>query len=302
MTQVPVSSSVSWLDGARPQTLVLSMTPVAVGVIYAHVIYGDIEAIPIIAALTAAILIQITTNLANDAADGGHGADAAKRLGPPRLVGSGAKSARQVWGGAVATSILAFACGAIAVAYGGLPIAAIGLASLLAAWGYSYGPWPISASPLGELFVVAFFGVVATAGTVWLAVHRIDATALLVGAVIGLPAAAVLTVNNHRDRAQDQAAGRRTLAILLGPSATVWLYLTELLAAAVLTAVALEPIHWSGTVVAAFAIGTALVLGRGLMVTPISRAMNEMLAMTVRYQLALAAGIIIVLLIRFAMI
>ena len=51
------------------------------------------------------------------------------------------------------------------ILHGGWPIALIGALSLAAGWAYSGGPWPISYSSLGELFVWLFFGVVAVAGS-----------------------------------------------------------------------------------------------------------------------------------------
>ncbi|MDE2375770.1 1,4-dihydroxy-2-naphthoate octaprenyltransferase [Bradyrhizobium sp.] len=296
MTTLASTGSIgTWVLGARPRTLALSVTPVAVGLAYAAAMYGAIDPIPIIAALASAIFIQITTNLANDSADGGRGADKSERLGPVRLVGAGIMSAPQVRRGAIVTSLVAVAFGAVAVAYGGAPILAIGLASLLAAWGYSYGPWPISASRFGEVFVILFFGVVATTGIVWLGVHRVDATSALLGIATGLPAAAVLTVNNHRDRVQDAASGRRTLAMYLGPRGTPFLYAVELAAAAAIAGVALWPINRAGAVIAVAAFGFALYLGHQLARAPISRALNAMLSATVHFQVGLAAAIVAVL-------
>jgi 1,4-dihydroxy-2-naphthoate octaprenyltransferase len=287
----------TWVLGARPRTLALSATPIAVGLVYAAVTYGRLAAVPVIAALASALFIQITTNLANDSADGGRGADRSdQRLGPVRLVGAGIMSAAQVRRGAIVTSLVAAAFGIVAVAYGGALILAIGTASLLAAWGYSYGPWPISASRFGEVFVIAFFGVIATTGIVWLGAHRVDATSALLGLAIGLPAAAVLTVNNHRDRVEDAISGRQTLAMYLGPAATAYLYVLELGSAAVIAGFALWPINRAGVVVAAAAFGVALYLGHHLARTPISRALNTMLSATVHFQIGLAAGIIAVLL------
>jgi 1,4-dihydroxy-2-naphthoate polyprenyltransferase len=286
----------TWVLGARPRTLALSVTPIAVGLVYAAVVYGRLATIPVVAALASALFIQITTNLANDSADGSRGADRSERLGPVRLVGAGMMSAAQVRRGAIVTSLVATAFGIVAVAYGGAPILAIGTASLLAAWGYSYGPWPISARRFGEVFVIMFFGVVATTGIVWLGVHHFDSTAALLGLAIGLPAAAVLTVNNHRDRAEDAISGRQTLAMFLGPAATAYLYVLELAGAAVIAGFALWPINRAGIVVAAAGVGVAVYLGHQLARTPISRALNAMLAATVHFQIGLAAGIIAVLL------
>ncbi|MFN3885152.1 MAG: 1,4-dihydroxy-2-naphthoate octaprenyltransferase, partial [Rhodocyclaceae bacterium] len=78
------------------------------------------------------------------------------------------------------------------------------------------GPRPISHTPFGEIFVWLFFGVLAVAGSHWLQAERLSPAALLVGAALGFPAAAVLLVNNLRDVDADTAAGRITLAAVLG--------------------------------------------------------------------------------------
>jgi 1,4-dihydroxy-2-naphthoate octaprenyltransferase len=102
----------------------------------------------------------------------------------------------------------------------GWPILVGGAVSILCGWLYSSGPRPIAATPFGELFVLVFFGFFAVGGAYWLAIGRLDAVALVAGAALGLFAAAVLLVNNHRDRVEDVCKGRRTLAIVLGPRAT----------------------------------------------------------------------------------
>jgi 1,4-dihydroxy-2-naphthoate octaprenyltransferase len=115
---------------------------------------------------------------------------------------------------------LAFLMGIGLAAVGGWPIVALGLASLVAGAAYSGGPRPLSHLPLGELFVFLFFGLAAVGGSYYLQAQEITARALLAGAVMGLPAAAVLVVNNYRDRHTDARAGRRTLAVLLPAKAS----------------------------------------------------------------------------------
>jgi 1,4-dihydroxy-2-naphthoate octaprenyltransferase len=101
--------------------------------------------------------------------------------------------------------------------------------SIAAGWAYTGGPWPIAYTPLGEVVVVAFFGLGAVCGTYWLCAAQLDSPALVAGMAIGLFASAVLTVNNHRDAEADARIGRRTLAIKAGPRLTTWIYAGQML-------------------------------------------------------------------------
>ncbi|MGA8469110.1 MAG: UbiA family prenyltransferase, partial [Pseudolabrys sp.] len=91
-------------------------------------------------------------------------------------------------------------------------------------WAYTGGPMPIAYSPLGELFVVIFFGLGAVCGVYWLCTGTLNAATVETGLAIGLLAGAVLLVNNHRDAEADARVGRRTLAIVAGPSFTTLIY------------------------------------------------------------------------------
>jgi len=108
----------------------------------------------------------------------------------------------------------------------GLPVAmargpamvAVGAASLLAGWAYTGGPFPLAYHGLGDLFVISFFGLVATAGTSFALGGALDPPTLLVGLGVGLLCDNILVANNARDLDTDLAAGKRTLAVRLGPA------------------------------------------------------------------------------------
>lgn len=213
---VPLRGWRLWWTAARPRTLPLAATPVLAGTALAWAegaapVWG-----PLLATLAAALLIQVGTNLHNDAADFEGGNDGADRLGPLRVTAAGWATAAQVRGAARTAFGTALLLGVYLVIVGGWPILAIGLASLLAGYAYSGGPRPISHTPFGEIFVWIFFGLVAVAGSYWLQSARLTPAALVAGAALGFPAAAVLMVNNLRDVQSDLRAGRRTLAAVLG--------------------------------------------------------------------------------------
>ena len=219
----------AWWLAIRPKTLSVCAVPVVFGTALAYFEQGHLLWWPALAALLAAMLIQIGTNLYNDVGDFERGADTAERLGPPRATAQAWLSARAVRRGARAAFALALLMGAALVAWGGWPILLIGIASLISGWAYTGGRWPIAYSPLGELFVLMFFGVVAVGGTYYLQTFSLSFAALLAGVMLGSFAAAVITVNNTRDIPTDAVVQKRTLAVRLGRSAMNTVYALELL-------------------------------------------------------------------------
>jgi 1,4-dihydroxy-2-naphthoate octaprenyltransferase len=218
-----------WWVAIRPRTLSISATPVLVGTALAVAEGAAANWPAMLAALCCALLIQAGTNLHNDAADFERGTDRSDRIGPPRVTAAGWAHPTSVRRAASISFALAFLLGTYLVAVGGWPILAAGVASLIAGWSYSGGSRPISHSPLGEIFVLLFFGLVAVTGSHWLQRGAWSPAAVLAGVAIGLPAAAVLLINNYRDLDSDVRGGRRTLASVLGRRNARRLYLTLML-------------------------------------------------------------------------
>jgi 1,4-dihydroxy-2-naphthoate octaprenyltransferase len=179
--------------------------------------------------LAVAVSLQIGVNYANDYSDGVRGTDR-DRVGPQRLVGSGRAKPRTV----LTVALVFFALAAIA---GGILVwrteqwwlLAVGAVCLVAGWFYTGGKRPYGYLGLGELAAFVFFGVVPTAGTMYVQVLDVNVEAWLAGAAAGLFAAAVLVANNARDRERDRVHGKRTLAVLLGGVGTRVLYVVLML-------------------------------------------------------------------------
>jgi 1,4-dihydroxy-2-naphthoate polyprenyltransferase len=220
----------AWMTAARPRTLSLSTTPVVVGAALAWAMQRQLNWRAVAAAFVGSMLIQIGTNMHNDAADSKRGGDGPDRVGPLRAVASGLLDGAAVNRAACACFALAALIGVYLIWVGGWPIFALGVASILSGWAYTGGPFPIAYTPFGELFVVAFFGLAAVDGTYWLCTGTIGAAAVWAGLALGLLTGAVLLVNNHRDTEADARVGRRTLAIMAGPAATTWIYAVLMLA------------------------------------------------------------------------
>jgi 1,4-dihydroxy-2-naphthoate octaprenyltransferase len=277
-----------WWTAARPRTLTLATAPVLAGTALAWAEGAPFVWGAALAALLAALLIQIGTNLHNDAADFERGNDRPDRLGPLRVTAAGWASAAQVRAAARGVFAFALLLGCYLVAVGGWPILAIGCASLVAAQAYSGGRHPISHSPYGELFVWVFFGLLAVVGSHWLQAAALSPLAFLVGAAVGLPAAAVLLVNNLRDLDADVRAGRRTLAAVLGDRGARRAYAVMMLA----PYAALPPLAEAGlggAWLAALSLPAAIALARQLRGGIAGPALNLVLARTAQCALAFAA-------------
>src|SRR5207248_10896981 len=100
---------------------------------------------------------------------------------------------------------------------GGWPIAAIGIASIVAAYAYTGGPYPLAYHGLGEVFVMIFFGFVAVGGSFYLQRLTLDGSAWIGGFAVGSLAVVILAINNLRDIDNDRASNKRTLAARFGP-------------------------------------------------------------------------------------
>ena len=214
------------LLAARPKTLPAAVVPVWAGCVLAWKLTGELHVALALCTLAAALCIQIATNFFNDAIDHRKGADTADRLGPVRVTARGLMEPARVMRWALGFCVAAAVFGAVLASARGWPVIAIGIPSLLLAYGYTGGPFPLAYRGLGELFVLIFFGWIAVAGTVFIQTGAWPHEAWLLGTQAGLLAAVLISINNLRDRAEDAGTGKRTLAVRLGPRyavAIVWL-------------------------------------------------------------------------------
>ena len=238
-----ISRTQAWILAARPKTLTAALAPVAAGTgLAAH--HGVMAWGPALAALVGALLIQVGTNLAYDYYDFVRGGDTADRVGPVRVTQAGILAPHVVKRGMVITLGAAMLVGVYLVSVGGWPIVWIGLASVACAVLYTGGPFPLAYHGLGDVFVFVFFGLVAVAGTYYVQGHSWPVDAFLVGASLGALNTALLVVNNLRDIGTDERAGKRTLAVRIGPGATKGEYILLLVVALVIPVIGWRVLAW----------------------------------------------------------
>ncbi len=217
-----------WLTGTRPRTLPAAVVPVLIGTGVA-LGYSRFSWWRALLALVVALALQVGVNFANDYSDGVRGSDA-KRVGPVRLVAAGLAPPRQVLLAALGCFFVAGLAGLALAAVTSWWLVAVGAGCVAAAWFYTGGPRPYGYSGLGEVFVFAFFGVVAVAGTAYVQMDRLSWLGLAASVPAGLLACGLLMVNNLRDIKTDTQAGKRTLAVMLGDARSRAAYVATLLA------------------------------------------------------------------------
>ena len=273
----------AWMLAARPHTLGVTLSGVLAACTLAWHQKGGLDWPVAIVTFLAAILIQIATNLFNDAGDYESGIDRGERLGPDRAVAKGWLGTRQVKQAGLGCLALAFVLGVYLVVVGGWPIVLLGLVALFCGWAYTLGPAPISHGPLGEIFVWVFFGLAAVLGTYYLQTGTLSRQIWILGHMMGAFASAVMLVNNTRDAASDVLAGKYTQAVRIGLPACRLLY-AGMLAVPYLLALS-QARHWAH-VLPHLTLPLAVLLVYRMATWPPSKRYNWLLARTAHLQLA----------------
>lgn len=203
----------AWILAARPKTLSAAVVPVMAG---AALVRVPLKWGLLACTLLGAVLIQIATNYINDALDFRKGADTSERLGPTRVTSAGLLSSNAVLLAAYVCLGGAAICGVPLIIHAGWPLLAIGVASIVAAYAYTGGPYPLAYRGLGEIFVIAFFGIVAVCGTYFVQTLQWSRDAVIAGIGVGCLATVLLVINNLRDVASDRVSDKRTTVVRFG--------------------------------------------------------------------------------------
>ncbi len=213
-----------WLNATRPKTLPAGLAPVMIGGALAyHDNSFSLQLFLLMSVLS--VLIQILTNFINEIYDYKKGADNQDRLGPQRAVASGLIFVKQMSVVSIILATIIFASGMILVYHSGWIILVIGILSLLFAYSYTGGPYPLAYHGLAEPFVFVFFGVIAVNASYFVLTGRITEISIIASIMPGLLSTNLLLVNNLRDVDTDEPIGKYTLAVKIGKENSRHLYL-----------------------------------------------------------------------------
>ena len=225
-----------WIEAARPQTLIASISPVLLGTIigldahqlpyylnqYTSFPRQGFHPLIFLSSLLFALCIQIGTNFANDYIDFMKGADTLDRKGPRRLVQSGLISINKMRKATIGVFVVAGIIGAYLTIVGGWQVGILALCAIIFGYIYTGGPFPLGYLGLGDLFVLIFFGPVAVASVSFLQTGLISKVAIFAGFGPGLISTALIAMNNVRDISGDTHVNKKTLPVRFGKKFGIW--------------------------------------------------------------------------------
>ncbi len=233
----------AWIEAFRLRTLPLALSSIILGSFLAAYNQQFNLTVFVLAVLTT-LFLQVLSNLANDYGDTVNGVDNAERKGPKRALQQGNITLSQMKMAIMVFIILSLVTGIALLLcskatlgnYGFVWMLLLGIIAIIAALKYTMGKNPYGYAGFGDVFVFIFFGLVGVIGTFYLQTGIVSMKELLPALSIGFFSTGVLNLNNTRDRENDAAFGKRTLAVIMGAS-RIKIYHLFLLFAGMLSAI-----------------------------------------------------------------
>lgn len=285
-----------WIYATRPHTLGASIAPMLIllGALVRSQEGLRTWGFPYLLALIVAVFAQISSNLANDYFDFVGGKDTDERIGFERLLSSGEATPHEMLIALVIALVVTIISGVLFSWIAGWWVIIVGCVVVLAALGYSAGPYPLSHHGLGDIAVVLFYGLVPVIVPYVALIGRPTLSVFLYALGIGIWEANILVCNNYRDYTEDLRSGKRTLVVRLGEQSGPWLYALNSFLAFVSLSIGFilyAPPQWQYGWIA------FLSIAMGWLTFRVSRkrgsALNEMLKETNLFSVIIAIGILL---------
>jgi 1,4-dihydroxy-2-naphthoate octaprenyltransferase len=291
----------AWLRAIRYHSFTASIIPILIGSSLALIDRAFSWPL-VIAMLVASVACHAGANMTNDYFDYRKGVDNEHNLGPHKVIQLGLLTAGQVRNGMIVAFSLATLLGVYIVLSTDWRVFALALASLCAAFFYTAGSKALGYVALGEVTVFLFMGPAMVCGAYYVLTGTVTWSAVLLSIPVGALSAATLHANNIRDIEHDRAAGKKTLAIILGRDRSSTEYLVWIVATYVSTAltIALEPSLWPIALVV-LTIPNAIRLVRFAYSAPDAPSLNRLLRKTAGLHLQFGSLMTAGLLVRVAL-
>ncbi|OHE72469.1 MAG: 1,4-dihydroxy-2-naphthoate octaprenyltransferase [Verrucomicrobia bacterium GWC2_42_7] len=208
---------ITWVKAARPETLIASVAPVVLGNVLSWK-YGFLDVGKGAICLLLAVFLQVGCNFANDYYDFLKGVDKPHRKGPPRLLAEGLVTPAGMFRAMIVSFFLAAVMGVLLIFTGKWWFSLIIIVSIISAYFYTGGKYPLAYHGWGDVFVFVFFGPVAVMGTFFVQTYNFSLDTFILSACLGLLIDNILIINNCRDVEEDTESKKRTSVVRLGRS------------------------------------------------------------------------------------
>lgn len=216
----------AWWQASRPAFYIATLVPLLLGYVAAGKDTGVWKPGIFCLILLCSFFLHLSANLANDVFDHLQGTDSGDNIGGSRALQEGRISLRAY---AVALFLLfagALILGGVGVAYTGLyGIWGIVIFAAFSSFFYVAPPIRYGYRALGEVMVFLNMGVIMTAGTYYTLTGLWSAKAFALSLPVGLMVAGILYYQSLPEIETDKAAGKHTLANVLGPRRASLLFL-----------------------------------------------------------------------------
>jgi 1,4-dihydroxy-2-naphthoate octaprenyltransferase len=210
-----IKSAKVWLYAARPKTLFIGAAPILFGSLLA-LKQSTLDLQTFLLCLIGAIAIQIGTNYSNDYYDFLNKADTCQRQGSEKVLEQGLVSPFSMQRAFMYAFFLAVCITLCLINKGGLPFLIIAFFCIFFSIAYTAPPFPLAYLGLGDVFVLIFYGPVATLTCFYLHSHSFCFDHILTGLMPGFLGLGPLIINNIRDVEQDRLANKKTLIVRCG--------------------------------------------------------------------------------------
>lgn len=205
----------AWYEIVRPFSFTASAVPVAAA--------GALAAIDrrfgwvlFVAALAAALLMHVGTNVLNEIYDVRKGIDTITSPRASHALLKGRLTEREAFALALGALAASAGIGVGLIAARGWPVAALGAIGLGGGIGYTAPPLQYKYRALGLPMVFLLMGPLMVVGAYFVVTGTFDWRTLVISVPVGLLVAAILHGNEWRDIAEDARAGIATFSIRAG--------------------------------------------------------------------------------------
>ena len=235
----------AYFAATRPAFILATVMPIVLGLSFCSYQGHAINWITAILTLLSGVLLHAGINVLNDYYDSLNGTDDLNQervfpfTGGSRFIQNNVLSRKHTFIYGIGLLLVVMIIGTYLIAHSGIMLFWLGVFGMLLGWGYSAPPLSLNSRGLGELSVLAGFGLLPL-GTYLVQTGTLSATLLLVSLPIGLLTANLLYINQFPDRNADIQARKLHWVARLSPQVARWGYvLIALLAWLILLALIL---------------------------------------------------------------